>query len=256
MEFLPRIYFEDCGKGECILFLHGWGSSHADFLGTARTASMCFRTINIDLWGFGKSNLPPDVWGSLEYAKKVVDFLKSKKIKKVHLVGHSFGGKIATKICVNHPNMVKSLILVDSAGIIKRKSLKEKIKIRRYKKLKKLVMLGKKDECVLEKFGSSDYKNSSNIMRKILVKIVNENLESDFKNIKTRTLIVWGKQDKTTPLKMGKKINKLILGSKLVVFNGGHFAHVDNFKEFNNLCFDFWRSIWLIFLILPIIIFI
>lgn len=234
---------EDCGSGENVVFLHGWGSDLTDFLGSAKVLSKNYRTINLDLWGFGKSDKPHSVWGIEEYAKALDEFFKKSNLKQFHLVGHSFGGKIAIKYTFLNPQNVKSLTLVDSAGIKNRFSILNKLKIHRYKKLKKQVLLGKRDKAVLEKFGSTDFKNSGGIMKQIMVKVINQNVEFECKQIKTKTLIVWGKQDKDTPLYMAKKLNKLIKNSSLKIFQGGHFSHIDNFLMFNNSIQKFWGNL-------------
>lgn len=235
--------FEEFGQGDdAVLFLHGWGCDVTDFLGTAKTVSGKFKTICLDLWGFGKSEQPKDVWGTEDYANAVVQFLKQKNLKLVHLVGHSFGGKIAAKIAADNFNLSKSLVLVSSAGILK-KSLKTKLLILRYKHLKKLVLKGKKPKSVLKRFGSNDWKQTSGIMKKIMGKVTNENFAGEFKKIKVPTLIVWGKNDTTTPVFMAKKIYKKVNGSKLKIFEGNHFVHIQNFAQFNKICLEFWGSL-------------
>ncbi len=229
-----------CGD-DVVLFLHGWGSDLSDFLGSAKVLSQHVKTICLDLWGFGQSQKPKEILNSFDYANFVFDFLKQKNIKDCHLVGHSFGGKVATALANKHKSFVKSLILVDSAGVLK-KSFKTKLLIQKYKRLKQLVSLGKKDKKVLETFGSQDWKQTSGIMREIMAKVTNENFLDEFKKVSQKTLIVWGKQDKTTPLFMGKQIHKAIKHSKLKIFNGDHFSHIQNFNEFNKLCLDFWRD--------------
>lgn len=240
---LLETYVENYGSGENVLFLHGWGSDHNDFAGTVKVFQKSMRTVNLDLWGFGKSKNPPSNWGSDNYVEAVYELAQKLKLKNIHLVGHSFGGKLAMKFSVKYPELCKSLILVDTAGLQKKLSFFQKNRVKRYKKLKILVQEGKKDSKVLEKFGSEDYKNSSQNMREIMVRVVNENCEDDFKKITIPTLIFWGRQDKTTPLKMGVKLNKLILDSKFVIFNGGHFCHIENFKQFNQQCLNFWEGV-------------
>ena len=235
--------FEDCGSGESVVFLHGWGSDLTDFLGSTKVLSKNYRTINLDLWGFGKSDSPNSVWGIEEYIKALDEFFKKINLKDFHLVGHSFGGKLAIKYAFLYPQKVKSLTLVDSAGIKKRFSLLNKVKIHRYKKLKKQVDLGKKDKTVLEKFGSTDYKNSNGIMKQIMKKVINQNVEFECRQIKNKALIVWGKQDRDTPLYMAKKMHRLIKNSSLKIFKGGHFCHIDNFLEFNEIIQKFWGSL-------------
>ena len=231
------------GQGENVLFLHGWGSSMKDFEGSAKVFSKNYCVINVDLWGFGGSEEPTKVWGTIDYAKALHEFTKKLKLNSFHLVGHSFGGKIAIMFSNLFGSDVKSLTLVDSAGMKRRFSLKNYFKIKRYKHLKKMVENQKVDEQILKKFGSNDYKNSSGIMKQILTKVVNENVEQESKSIKLKTLIVWGKKDKDTPLYMARKIHKNITGSKLCVLDGGHFSHIDCFQEFNIILEQFWRSL-------------
>ena len=238
---LATFYVEQ-GEGFPILFLHGWGSSHLDFLGTANVVKNSFWCINLDLWGFGKSEEPKAVWSSKDYAEAVLEFADKLKIEHLHIVGHSFGGKIASYLCAKYPKRFKSLVLVDSAGILKKPSILQKFREKKYKKLKNLVQNGKKPEKVLQKFGSQDYKDASVTMRKILVTVIKEDFSSVFQNIKIPTLIVWGKKDKTTPLKMGKRIKQLIINSNFVILNGGHFCHIDSFSNFNQEVLSFWRK--------------
>ena len=236
--------FVQSGIGKNILFLHGWGSDISDFLGSYNHFSKNYHVINLDLWGFGKSETPKEVWGCDDYIKHLYEFVKENHLKNLNLVGHSFGGKLAIKFCNLYPSLCKSLILVDSSGVRKKLSFVKRLKIYRYKKLKELVLQGKKDKMVLEKFGSSDYKNSNGIMKKIMTKVVNEDCENELKSIDIPTLLFWGKQDKDTPLYMAKKMHKQIKNSKLICLNGGHFSHIDNFLEFNKTAQNFWEGIW------------
>ena len=231
------------GSGETVLFLHGWGCDVSDFLGSAKVLSKERKVVCLDLWGFGKSQSPKKVWNSFDYAKAVHEFARLLGIKKFHLVGHSFGGKIAIIYASHFSAEVKSLTLVASAGMKKRFSLKRYLKIKRYKRLKKLVLENKKDESVLLGFGSQDLKNSTGIMKDIMLNVVNENVCFESKKICTKTLIVWGKNDKETPIYMAKKLHKNIHHSKLITFDGGHFVHIENFLKFNETLKNFWEEV-------------
>ena len=242
MSFLKTNLMQS-GVGKNILFLHGWGSDTSDFLGSYNYFSNSYHVINLDLWGFGKSETPKNVWGCDDYVEHLYKFVKKNNLKNLNLVGHSFGGKLAIKFCFLHQELCSSLILVDSSGIKPKLSLVKKYKIYKYKKLKQLVLCGKKDEKVLEKFGSIDFKNSKGIMKQIMIKVVNENCEDELKNISIPTLIFWGKYDKDTPLFMAKKLHKQIKNSKLIICDGGHFSHIDNFLVFNKVAQNFWEGI-------------
>ena len=194
------------------------------------------------MWGFGQSEQPKEVWSTKDYAEAVLDFIDKLKIKSLHVVGHSFGGKIASYLCAKYPKRFKSLTLVDSAGVLQKPSILQKLREKKYKKLKILVQKGKKSEKLLQKFGSDDYKDASVTMRKILVTVIKEDFSPVFKDIKIPTLIIWGSRDKTTPLKMGKRIKQLIINSNFVILNGGHFCHIDSFQKFNQEVLSFWRK--------------
>ena len=85
-----------------------------------------------------------------------------------------------------------------------------------------------------KRFGSTDYKDAEGIMRKILVKVVNENLKPILKNIEAPTLLIWGDEDTATPLYMGKTMEKEIPDSGLVVLEGtGHYSYLDDYNRFS-----------------------
>ncbi len=73
--------------------------------------------------------------------------------------------------------------------------------------------------------GSEDYQKASSVMRGVLVKAVNENLESLLPRIAV-TLLVWGEKDEQTPLWMGKRMEQLLPMHHFIVFKKeGHFAY-------------------------------
>jgi len=60
-----------------------------------------------------------------------------------------------------------------------------------------------------------------------------EDLSTFFSKIKNQVLIIWGEDDKITPLDDGKLMNKLIPKSKLIIFEkAGHFCFLDQPDEF------------------------
>lgn len=239
MSDLPKTSFKICGNGKPILFLHGWGSNKECFDGVISNFSQFYKCVSIDFWGFGKSEEPKDVWGAYEYAKCVKSFLESSGIKQCYVVAHSFGGRVALCLC-NMCNFVSKLILVDSAGLKPRFSIFKKLKILRYKQLKKQVLMGKKSKEVLTGFGSNDFKNAEQIMRKIFVKVVNEDLACEAKRLQVETKLIYGKHDKDTPIYMAKKFSKLIRRSSLCVLDAGHFSFIDKKDEFCTECLKFW----------------
>lgn len=226
-------------KNPAIIFLHGWGGSIASWGDLPKKLSgVGFYCVVIDFTGFGLSAKPTKVYGISDYALEVENLLNELKIKKTNIIAHSFGGRVAIKLA-SETNMVSKLVLVDSAGLKPKQSLIVKLKIMRYKHLKKKAVKGKIETRALEKFGSADYKALSAIEKECFKKIVNEDLSGFAKNIKISTLIVWGKKDKDTPLYMARHLHKLIRGSRLVILDAGHFSYLDEPYEFTSEVYEF-----------------
>lgn len=157
----------------------------------------------------------------VEYVRGIIDEFKSEDIT---LVCHSFGGRIALKDAGNIA--IKRLVLTDIAGLKPRRGLKYFYRKLRYK-LNKL--LGKDTS----KCGSPDYQALSPVMKRTFNNIINEHLDSYITKINVPTLIVWGGQDKDTPIYMAKKLHKKIPKSGLIVFRkAGHFSYLDEFETY------------------------
>lgn len=229
------------GQGKPILLLHGWGANGDSFAKIVHEFMLDYRVYVVDFWGFGDSEMPPAAATIYDYASVVADFITQVIGSHLIVLGHSFGGRVAM-IIGNH-DLIDAVVLVDSAGLRPRLGLIKKIKIKRYKNLRKKVNAGKIDASRLRGFGSSDYQTLDSVMRAVFVRVVNADLAQHAEVLQKPTLIVWGKQDKTTPLKSAKKLHKLITNSSLVMLPGGHFSFVDSPREFVDACSRFFIEI-------------
>lgn len=246
-----KINYEQKGSGELIVLLHGWGSNIKLFSNLIDLLSKKYTVVAMDMPGFGESQEPPSAWCVDDYADFVIDFLKDYDTKEVMLLGHSFGGRVIIKLNSKPklPFAIKKVILVDSAGIMPPKSNKKSWKTRKYKLGKAILstkLMQKIAPNALEnlriKYGSADYVAASPLMRQVLVKTVNEDLEPLLPNIKCPTLLVWGGNDTATPLSDGEKMEKLIPDAGLVKFeNAGHYSFLDQQFMFNRVMCSFMK---------------
>ena len=181
-----------------------------------------------DLNGFGESPRLESAYSLDDYVKSVYDFISECGLDSYDLLAHSFGGRIAIRLaCID--KRLNKLILTGSAGLKPKRKPSYYFKVYCYKLLKKI--FPKKQ---LLNFGSSEYKSLDGIMRQSYVKIVNTHQDSELDCVKNKTLIVFGKNDKSTPLYMAKKLNQKIKNSKLIVIEGaGHFAFAEKPWLFN-----------------------
>ena len=228
------------GEGNNILIMHGWGANINTVVPIVNVLNKHFKVYALDLPGFGESEEPKEPFDSFQYAEIVKEFIDKMKIDKVTLIGHSFGGKLSIILGSKHPDLVNKIVLVNSAGLIPKRGLKYYVKVYSFKSARFIyknlffwMSNEKKMERFYKKFGSTDYKNSSGVMRKILVKVVNENLKSILKQVKAPTLLIWGDKDTDTPLYMAKIMEKEISDSGLVILEGtGHYSYLDDYQRF------------------------
>lgn len=235
--------FQDMGEGEVVLLLHGWGGTSASMLGLANDLSSKYRTVVPDLWGFGQSDLPPENYDVFSYAKSVKGLMDALKIEKFCVVGHSFGGRVAIVLASLFPKSVKSVVLLDSAGLKPKFSLKKYFRVKKYKRLKRKVLEGILPEDILKNFGSPDYKDLPAGMQQVFVNVVNQDLAGLLDDIKHQTLILWGKKDTETPPYMAKLLHKKLKCSKLLWLNGGHFAYMTEQNECLKQIYKFLEEI-------------
>ncbi|MDE6672605.1 MAG: alpha/beta hydrolase [Ruminococcus sp.] len=246
-----RINYEQKGSGDLIVLLHGWGSNIKLFANLIELLSRKYTVVAMDMPGFGESQEPPSAWCVDDYVDFVIDFLKDYDNKEIMFLGHSFGGRVIIKLNSreNLPFRISKVILVDSAGIMPPKSNKKSFRTYYYKFGKAILSNGLVQkiapdalENFRKKMGSADYAAASPLMRQVLVKVVNEDLEPLIPNIKCPTLLVWGVNDTATPLSDGEKMEKLIKDSGLVKLeNAGHYSFLEQQYTFNRVMCSFMK---------------
>mgnify|MGYP003571301020 CR=1 FL=1 len=216
------------GEGKPLLFLHGYLSSRQSFAYQLEYFSKFFKVIAPDLMGF--NGLKMEYPYSLDdYARDVSRLIEGEK--RVNVIAHSFGARVLFKMLPD--DRIDRIVLTGAAGLKPRPSLKKSVAIFRYKLRKKLKL-------PTDKFGSDDYKKLDTIMKRSFVSVVNERLDGRIRNIKNPCLIVFGENDRETPVYMAKKLNKMIDGSALVLIGrAGHFAFVDQPQYFNRIVKEF-----------------
>ncbi|MDE6090936.1 MAG: alpha/beta hydrolase [Duncaniella sp.] len=245
-----KLHYTDSENGEkVIILMHGWGCNHSTLASVERVALSCgYRVINVDFPGFGDSEEPADVWGVEEYTRQIEALVRKLGIASPTMLGHSFGGRVGILYASRNP--VDKLILVDAAGIKPKRSFTYYRKVYTFKLIKRLMylFLGRDEaehrlDARRAKAGSSDYANATPMMRRILSKVVNEDLTDRLASIKAPTLLIWGENDTATPLTDAKKMERLIPDAGLVSFPGcGHYSFLDNQGQFAAVLRSFLSS--------------
>ncbi len=237
------------GEGDAVVLLHGWGSNITLFDRMINLLCQKYTVIAPDMPGFGLSDEPKEPWCVDDYVDFIIAFLDKLGVKKATFLGHSFGGRVIIKFFErkDFPIEVSKTILVDSAGVKPKKTLKQKMKIRTYKLGKKLLSCSL---CTmlfpdaLNKFqtksGSADYRSASPMMRQTMVRVVNEDLTHIFPSVTVPTLLIWGENDTATPVSDADIMEKTMPDAGKVVLKGcGHYSFLDDAYTFERVLASF-----------------
>lgn len=107
-----RFSLLEAGTGAPLVMLHGLGGTKASFLPTVAALSGRYRTIAVDLPGFGDSGKPLGAaYDPAFFADSVVSLLDALDLERVHLLGHSMGGRAALEVAFKHPECIEGLVL-------------------------------------------------------------------------------------------------------------------------------------------------
>ena len=243
-----KINYEVEGEGKPIILLHGWLASLETMMPIQKHLAKNFKVYNVDIIGFGKSDLPDSPLNTDDFGDFLKEFIDILKIENPILIGHSHGGRTIIDYAGRNLGKINKIILIDSAGIKPKRSPSYYMKVYSFKTVKNVMKVFPKKfekarEKALEKFGSNDYKDSPEVLRKTMSIILNEDQKSIMPNINVPTLLIWGDKDTATPLSDAKQMEKLIPNSGIALLkDAGHFSYLDKLGEFLIILDEFLKN--------------
>jgi pimeloyl-ACP methyl ester carboxylesterase len=146
-------------------------------------------------------------------------------------LGHSNGGRILLNLCADNPEKLKYLILLDAAGVYEpsaRKRLVEKV-AKIGKPLKKVPII---DKAFHKITGSTDYSRAPENMKQTLANMLESDKNLDFSKVTTKTFILWGKKDTTTPPRQATTMYEKLSNAELKFYaNWTHAPYISSPEE-------------------------
>jgi len=219
-----------------ILFLHGWGGSAESFQTLMTELNNQLSThrhlIALDLPGFGESAPPLQAWSVADYSSCVVKYIEALSIGQVDLVVHSFGGRIATKLLNDRPDLVRKIAYLAPAGIrgnleyiASRESRASRIKkLFQFPLLRPLFPIVRK--IGYKAIGGNDYIILDGVMKETFSLVTQEDLTALLPNVQHPTEIFWGRHDSYVPVSDGEYMTKVMKQANLTIFEDGrHGIH-------------------------------
>ena len=239
-----KINYEVEGEGKPVVILHGWLASLETMKPLQNYLANKFKVYNVDVIGFGKSELPNEPMNTNDFGDFLKQFLEKLDIKEPILIGHSNGGKTIINYAGRNLGKINKIVLIDSTGIKPKRKPSYYFKVYTFKCVKNIVkILPKKCEGIrkkaLNKFGSADYKASPEVLRKTMNIILNEGQEKIMPNINAPTLLIWGENDEAVPLNEAKELESLLFDGALIVLPGTHYCYLENLRQVENILNNF-----------------
>lgn len=262
-----RIHCNDAGQGEAVVMLHGGGPGAGGWSNYYRNigpfAEAGYRVILQDSPGFNRSDaIVMEEQRGLVNARAVKGMLDALGIDKAHLVGNSMGGATALNFAIEYPDRIGKLILMGPGGLgaslfspMPMEGIKLLFKLYAepsFEALKQMVEVFLYDQSlVTDELLQGRWKNiqrSPEHLKNFLASVQKVPLSAwdvsaRLGEIKAKTLVTWGRDDRFVPLDHGLKLLWGMQNVNLHVFpRCGHWAQWEHADEFNRLSLDFLRN--------------
>jgi len=246
--------YEVVGQGECLALVHGAGDSLHMWYEQAPVLSRRFRVLTYDVRGFGETELPESEVGLGVLTEDLHRLLRALAVDGAFVLGYSMGGRIALQLALDHPDVVRALILANSAvgatppapeAVERRKSL--------------FALLERGDlEAVAEQMTASSFspglmeRDPARFQRYKAIKLQNDPRRfarvwgalatappPELGRLSCPVLVIAGERDSFLTLDAARAAHAAIPNSRLEVLPTGHAAAIEAPADFNRIVEEF-----------------
>jgi 3-oxoadipate enol-lactonase len=249
-----QLYYEETGRGQPLLFLHGLGSSGRDWELQVDAFSNRYRVITADMRGHGRSDKPHQAYSVAMFADDVRQLFGHLEIAAGHLVGISMGGMIAFQLAIDAPEMVRSMVIVNSAPELIPRTMGQRLEVWRRLLIARLLGMRKIGQVLGGRLFPEPHQDE---MRQVFTERWAENDRTAYLAA-TRALIGWSVQqhigliqcpvlvlasdmDYTPVALKAAYVAQMPTARLQVIANSRHAMPVDQSKAFNNAVDNFLK---------------
>jgi pimeloyl-ACP methyl ester carboxylesterase len=221
-----KLYYFIVGRGKPLLFIPG-GLRVTTYMNNLSYLVEDYQVIGVDLPGFGKSSTPHDVWALEDYAQLMSSFLAFLKLRKVPVIGHSYGGGVGLYLAMMDSHVTKLMAFSPMGvasdhtpfgfffNVLVTKSINDYFAMKS-QRLRSIVF-NNAISTVTENF--SNAKKMIQITNKVLYR---HTTPKNLAKITIPVRLMWGKNDELFPVANGYYLQKHIAGSTLEILDGNH----------------------------------
>lgn len=246
-----NMYYETHGQGQPLVFIHGLGSSTQDWSAQVDEFSKSYQVITCDLRGHGQSDKPAGPYTVPMFSDDVAKLLTALKVGPAHIVGISLGGGVVFQFAIDHPDMTKTVTIVNSAPTLgdseqvrpeieRRVGIVQQMGMRAMGQALAPGLFPKPEHAALrETFVESWAQNDPRAYIEATRSMLGWNVMGQLGAIRCPALIIAADQD-YSPVAVKEMYIKLMPNAKLVVIADSHHATpIERPAEFNKVLGEF-----------------
>jgi pimeloyl-ACP methyl ester carboxylesterase len=240
-----RVRYLDVGKGPAVVLVHGFASSLETWVPVIPSLVKAHRVLALDLKGFGWTDRPEGDYSPKAQAELVLAVMKARGIERAAVVAHSWGSSVALQLALDHPEAVERIALYDAW--VYSSQLPATFHLARARGVGELLYAWFYTQRPDEKLALAFY--DPNVVTEELAEAVEramdrpgttaaalaavrgqryDEVELRYQEIKVPVLLLWGREDRVTPLSVGERLSKQLPRARLVVYpQCGHFPMVE-----------------------------
>lgn len=251
--------YEIKGKGTNIVLIHGLGDNLNMWYHQVPPFSKSYRVITFDVRGSGKTESPKEDYSISLLAEDTYELMRAIKVENAYFLGYSMGGRVALELTLNHPEMVKALILANSAvGLTppspeaaeRRRVMLELLNKGDIKKFAEMMTthafspgFQSKNPAEFQRYARVKSQNKAEGIARLMQSLAALTRPPDLSRVKCPVLLIAGENDLYMGIEQGKQAHKTMTSSKLVILPTGHAAAIESPEEFNAAVLDFLSQV-------------
>jgi 2-hydroxymuconate-semialdehyde hydrolase len=245
-----RVRYVDEGQGPAVVLIHGFASSLETWdTVIPQLVENGHRVVALDLRGFGWTDRPPGDYSSEAQARLVLALMDQLGIARASIVGHSYGGGVTLRLALIAPERVDRIALYDAwaydgqlpaffhvaraDGVGEAmfatwygERVEDRMALAFYDQRYVTIELIDAVEAALRRPGT--YAAALAAVRAMHY----ETVEEQYRTIEHPALLLWGREDRVTPIEIGERLSRELPGARLVVYPGcGHFPMIEHARQ-------------------------
>jgi len=247
---LLNVSVEGRDGGPTLMLSNSLGSTLQMWEPQMRAFTQVFRVIRYDRRGHGKSQVPPGPYSIERFGRDALAILDDLNIEKVHWCGVSMGGMVGQWLAAHAPKRIGKLVLANTTCYYPDPAIWDA----RITAVRDNGLLGIADT-VIAGWLTQEFRDHNpdvaDRMKAMLVATPVEgylaccaalralDLREDILSIKSPTLVVAGRHDKSTPIAMAEAIRSRISGASMTIVDAAHISNVEAAGAFNDAVLGF-----------------